>query len=282
MKSEFSFVGKTAWMATMHEKDEIILPTLKNGLGLKLAVVPNFNSDALGTFSGEIERPGNQLETALLKIDSAQKILPQEFIFLSSEGAFFPFPQMPLLTQNLELLILKNVSENFIIKGFCTEIGFPFWETVISNPSELVPYLKHRDFHSEGLILKTLFEDKWLVYKDFNSTDEVNLAFLQIQNLNKSATLSPDLRAHRNENRRKNIIKAAEDLVKNAFSVCPSCKTPGFSVTKSIKGLPCGWCQMPTTLPKGEVLECQSCNHQEIRMLETKMADPKYCTFCNP
>ena len=279
----FSFQGKTAWLATNHKKEEIIGPILISGLELTVRKISDFDSDALGTFSGDVERPGNQLETAQLKIGLAKKKLPEEDLFISSEGAFFPNPEMPVLTRNLELILLKSISDHIEIKGTFSETGFPLWESAVSSEKDLNPYLFKRDFQNEGLILKTFSANKWVVFKDFNKSEEILAAFFEISKFKSNIILSPDLRAHRNELRRKNIGKAAENLVRNALSTCPSCGTPGFCITEIIKGLPCNWCEMPTRLPKAEVWNCQSCHYKMTTPLDNpESADPGFCDFCNP
>jgi hypothetical protein len=66
MNSTHSFFdGKSCAIVTNHAKEQAILPVLQGVQGLNLTVVSNLITDALGTFSGEIERTNPPLETAL-------------------------------------------------------------------------------------------------------------------------------------------------------------------------------------------------------------------------
>ncbi|MBA9076754.1 hypothetical protein [Rufibacter quisquiliarum] len=50
------FEGRTLVIATMHRKEEVIAPLAEKYLGVTCQVPLHFDSDALGTFSGEVER----------------------------------------------------------------------------------------------------------------------------------------------------------------------------------------------------------------------------------
>ena len=58
------FKGRKLLIATMHKKEMAIAPILEKALGVKCVLPENFNSDLLGTFSGEIERKDDPLLTA--------------------------------------------------------------------------------------------------------------------------------------------------------------------------------------------------------------------------
>ena len=61
------FHDRPAIIATMHRKEIAIAPILESTLGLKTLVPQNFDSDVFGTFTRDIDRPANQIETAKLK-----------------------------------------------------------------------------------------------------------------------------------------------------------------------------------------------------------------------
>tara|TARA_B110000116_G_C16594769_1_gene472242 strand:+ start:294 stop:461 length:168 start_codon:yes stop_codon:yes gene_type:complete len=50
------FKGRPLIIATKHEKEKIIAPLLEDNLGGISFVNPDFDTDMLGTFSGEVER----------------------------------------------------------------------------------------------------------------------------------------------------------------------------------------------------------------------------------
>jgi hypothetical protein len=276
------FKGKTAWLASKHQKENWIGPVLEANLGLTLTPIPSFDSDKFGTFGGDVERPGNQWETALQKLEFAKEMMAESSLFICSEGAFFPHPEMPFLTQNLELIVLKDFENSVLIRGQNVESGFPLWEKELKEIHDLEQIIQTHNFREAGLILKAKKGKDWLVFKDFDRPADLEDAFFQALKSVPSVFISPDLRAHQNVQRQKNLQKAALDLARNAHFTCPDCKSPGFSTVKKVSGLPCGWCGLPTRLPKAEISSCFHCGFEEERQISEKEADPGFCLFCNP
>ncbi len=58
--------GKPVVLATKHDKQRVIAPALTPSPGLQVRLA-GVDTDALGTFTGEIARPGTPRETALAK-----------------------------------------------------------------------------------------------------------------------------------------------------------------------------------------------------------------------
>lgn len=85
------FASRTAVLATMHRKEDVIAPLLEQELGLQIVVPQNFNTDRFGTFSREVKRAGSQLEAARIKAQAAMQATGAA-IALASEGAFGPPP----------------------------------------------------------------------------------------------------------------------------------------------------------------------------------------------
>ena len=61
------YAGRTAILATMHGKERAVAPALLETPGLTVTVAAGIDTDRLGTFTGEIDRPGDMLETARRK-----------------------------------------------------------------------------------------------------------------------------------------------------------------------------------------------------------------------
>ena len=57
------FSGRDLYIATKHNKERVIAPLLSKILNVNCIPTPQLDTDALGTFSGEILRPGDPLET---------------------------------------------------------------------------------------------------------------------------------------------------------------------------------------------------------------------------
>ena len=57
------FEGRKLIIATKHGKETVIAPLIESALGLICFVSENFDTDSLGTFTGEIERELDPLAT---------------------------------------------------------------------------------------------------------------------------------------------------------------------------------------------------------------------------
>ena len=58
------FEGRKLLIATKHSKERVIAPILEEKLGVTCVVPTDFDTDLLGTFTGEIERKSDALTTA--------------------------------------------------------------------------------------------------------------------------------------------------------------------------------------------------------------------------
>jgi hypothetical protein len=50
------FKKRVGILATMHAKEKVMLPLLEEGLGIKVKVPENLNTDRFGTFTRDIPR----------------------------------------------------------------------------------------------------------------------------------------------------------------------------------------------------------------------------------
>lgn len=98
------FRNREVLLFTMHKKETVISPLLQESLGVSVWVPDNINTDVFGTFSGEIERPSSQYNTAKLKIKKAFELYPDYDLAIASESAFSIF--IDKLSVTLELLPL--------------------------------------------------------------------------------------------------------------------------------------------------------------------------------
>jgi DNA-directed RNA polymerase subunit RPC12/RpoP len=81
-----------------------------------------------------------------------------------------------------------------------------------------------------------------------------------------------------------NIAKATEDLVRKLQQLCPNCDFVNFDVVERLKGLPCELCGLPTKVTRANVYRCDRCQFQQEVLFPNKIqvADPMYCSYCNP
>ena len=82
----------------------MIAPILEKELGVNCFVDETFDTDALGTFTGEVERELDPISTAREKCLRAMKINNCD-LGIASEGSFGPHPSMFFVNADDEFLI---------------------------------------------------------------------------------------------------------------------------------------------------------------------------------
>lgn len=147
------FEGKTAVIATMHHKEEVIAPLLKR-LGIDCRVIPEFNTDRFGTFTRDCPRPDNQLETAKLKARSVLDIC-EYTLAIASEGSFFPHPLLPMLPYNREVVVLYDRERSYYFWAESLSSNTNYSQTQVKNWDEALEFAQKVGFPSHGLVVIT-------------------------------------------------------------------------------------------------------------------------------
>jgi len=109
--------GKLAVLATMHGKEAVIAPTLRDGLGLDVVLAPGLDTDRFGTFTREVARAGSQMEAARCKALAGFTCLPEASVAIASEGSFVAHPHMPILAVGIEVVLLVDRQSGLEIAG---------------------------------------------------------------------------------------------------------------------------------------------------------------------
>lgn len=280
------FSNREIVIVTMHQKEKIIGPMLREQTGMIPLVSQGVNTDAFGMFSGERLRTGTPGEAALAKIDAAVKTHPQYSLFLASEGSFFPSPHIPFFTLNEEMLLLKDLKNNWSIYASYQTHELSLVDEEIKNVSELIDKSLRVGFPDNGLILRVTDKNNQVVMvkKDAMSMEELIRQYRDVSG-NFSGFrchVVSDLRAHRHKERRESIRRATTQLVQNLKACCPECQTPGFVVGSVVRGLPCSGCGAPTKGIQTLIKTCRICGCTEKEKSVETFMDPMYCDFCNP
>ncbi|WP_448519112.1 DUF6671 family protein [Rhodoflexus sp.] len=272
------FGNRMAALATIHEKEKIILPIFDQFIELNICVAA-VNTDQFGTFTGEIAREGTQIETIRRKCLAATAQTGLS-IGIASEGSFGPHPQMPFVACNYELVMLKDLETDLEVCGRYLTTATNFSQKTVSAVAEALAFADSVGFPAHGLIVR----GRNNVVKGIRAFEHL------IQTVETELTkgdgllyIETDMRAMHNPMRREAIAKATEDLVQRLITACPACNRPGFGKEEPIYGLPCSWCGLPTQEIKGYRMRCPTCQHTvEVISHEKEFADPAVCTFCNP
>ena len=277
------FKDRRLLIATKHFKERVIAPILEKELGVVCITNGNFDTDKLGTFTGEIERELDPISTVREKCLQAMKMNNCD-LGVASEGSFCPHPTLFFIHSDEEFLIFIDKLNNIevIVRELSTSTNFN--GKLISNESELLEFADKVKFPSHGLILRKSKEENLDIQKGISDMDELQIIFFNLFSKYNSVYVETDMRAMYNPSRMKVIEKATEKLVVKIKSICPNCQMPGFGITDAKKGLKCSLCGLPTNSVLSYIYECKHCHFiKEEKFPHQKTTeDPGYCDYCNP
>ncbi|MBW4522002.1 MAG: hypothetical protein KME16_20165 [Scytolyngbya sp. HA4215-MV1] len=279
------FRDRVAVLATMHRKEQVMAPLLEQALGVSVVVPDEFDTDLFGTFTRDVTRPADQLDTARLKARAALERTGAS-LAIASEGSFGPHPALPFLPCDREIVVLIDQQHDLEIVGEVLAIETNFSHITVSTLEDALIFAQKQGFPEHGLVVMA---DATALPSDpmiKGITSEARLTEVVLQRLQRydRVHLETDMRALYNPTRMKAIAQATQALIAKASRVCPRCQTPGFAVFSYQHGLPCAFCRQPTAGILAEIYQCQKCQlTQEMRFPNgIEVADPAQCDFCNP
>jgi hypothetical protein len=259
-------------LITKHQKARWIAPHLAT-LGYEIVESNLFDTDSLGTFSGEVERTLSPNNAALTKAKKACELTGTDW-GLGSEGSFGGGPAPGLINWNDEVLCLYQVSTGITIYAHASGPS-SVNELTLDGPVPLKQKLLRLPDQLWMLRLKHGIE-KGL------SAEQVLTRVQQIDPSSQKLKIEPDLRAMHSPERQLMIEKAAKDLVRRLSETCPQCQIFNFVVKEKQSGLLCALCTLPTEQAKAWIRICDDCGYRENDVVQQKSADPTHCQFCNP
>lgn len=273
----------TLWLATRHGKERVIGPLLHEAFGLEVRVPTDFDTDRFGTFSGEVERPDTQPNTAKLKAQAFLDQRPYAEVVVVSEGSFNPHPEVPFVPLNIELVLLIDRRRGWEVLGQHATTATNVGTETIRKPADLEAYARRVGFPQQGLILRADGPHGPIIEKEL-TTEAALLARATALLGHGPLRAETDMRAHRNPKRLRAIGEATQDLIRQLQSRCPICTTPGYRPVAVRRGLPCALCGLPTRLPLAQTRRCAACHHAEEDLYPEglRVADARYCDTCNP
>ncbi|MEN9336433.1 MAG: hypothetical protein RLZZ500_1420 [Bacteroidota bacterium] len=278
-----AFLGKKLCIATAHHKEIAIASVVEQGLGVECVVPAHLDTDSLGTFSGEISRKGNVLETLRAKCTLAMKKNPTDLV-LASEGSFGAHPSSPFLPADYEMVLLVDVLNGKEYTGSYWTTDTNFSAAIIQSEDEMEAFLNRVGFPSHGVLLRKDAASFDPIFKGITAEDKLWHHYHYLKDTFGTVYAETDMRAMYNPKRMFAIGKATENLVANLKSLCPSCQAPGFSILKMESGLPCAWCKQPTRSPLFTLRQCGNCGWEQHDFYphQKKEEEPDYCDYCNP
>ena len=272
-------------LTSQHGKEQALGRTFRWGLGRELLTCP-IDTDQLGTFSGEVERPSDALDTCRRK---AQLGLACSGLRkgLASEGSFGPHPAVPLLAVGHELLIYLDLERDLELVERRLERRTNFSQRCMAPGDDLAGWLHQVGFPSHGVIARPACWNLGdALFKGLHTRAALEDAVTACRAADPGGRiqLETDMRAHHNPTRMASIARLGVALVRRLRTPCPRCGLPGWGLQDTRAGLPCGWCGEPTALIVEELWGCPHCGETRPQPRRDGLlsADPGQCDWCNP
>lgn len=269
---------------TMHGKALAVAPPLA-GLGIDLVVPEALDTDRFGTFCGVVPRAGSMIEAARAKARAAVEAtgLP---VGLASEGAYGAHPVVPFLPFGRELLLWHEPATGWEIAEWLADETPCHDHAVVTDAGGLDPFLQRVGFPATALIVGPAGCSDKPVAKGVVDLETLARAVSLSRAISPDgeALVQTDMRAHLNPRRMDTIRRLAERLSARLARDCPACRSPGWGRLRSVAGLECSACGMPTLLERAEILGCTACGYEteQARLNSPAQADPAHCPSCNP
>lgn len=272
-------------LATQHGKGDAVARPLEVHLGASVHVAA-VDTDQLGTFTGERERPGPAATVCEQKarLGMAALALPYG---LASEGSFGPHPAAPFASGGVELLTFVDDVRGLVVTEQSLTFDTNFSHRVVTRAAELDEWLGAARFPSHALIVRAAeAPSSTPIVKGIRDRGELTAAVDAAVRASPvgRAQVETDMRAHCNPTRMAHIAQLAEQLARRLATPCPECGAPAWGVTSVERGLPCAWCDTPTERARGEWMGSPACAHRAFRPRTDgrSHADPGECLRCNP
>ena len=277
------FEGRRLLIATKHQKESVIAPIMQKELGVDCFVLPEFDSDLLGTFTGEIDRADDALTTVKKKCLQAMASANCD-LAIASEGSFGPHPSIFFASADEEILIFIDQKNSLEISVSELSLNTNFSGAIVNSENELKAFASAADFPHHGLIIRKQKDDFELMIKGITDWETLLSGYHKIKQDNGSAYIETDMRAMFNPTRMKVIETAAQKLASKIKSKCPSCQMPGFGAVEAKQGLPCELCGFPTRSTLVHIYCCKHCQFSQERKYPNgkKNEEPMFCDLCNP
>jgi len=271
-------------LATKHHKLPLIGPPLADAVGLRVDAV-EVDTDVFGTFTGDIPRTDQPLETAIAKARMGMRVTGQP-LGLASEGSIGPDPAMPFVVADHEMVVLVDDEHQIVIAEHHSSWDVVAATATVARADDLGPFLSRADFPHHQLIVRPSAGVQCPIYKGICDMSALTAAIGACADAatDHLAAVETDLRAHACPSRRTVIAVAAERLARRIATRCPHCGAPGWGQIDVLVGVPCSRCDTVVARPRAAVDGCPSCSHRDTRHLlgPEARADPGECPYCNP
>lgn len=277
-----SFQGRTAALATRHDKLPLIAPAIEGLLGMDVLEAP-VDTDAFGTFAGDVPRVGSPTEVAIAKARAGMRHLGLD-VGLASEGSIGPDPVSGLITRDTEFVVLVDSTLDLVIveHDFSHDIVARRKTVDVDTPLEALLTGFDVPRHAVIVMPEDAPAQACKGLRDILAIERAR-ALACSRSETGAAVIMSDLRAHCSPSRQRVIQRAASRLALRAATPCSECQRPGWGRIGWITGRTCAGCggQIPS-LVRGTLDGCEGCGATVETETETAPVSPARCPVCNP
>jgi hypothetical protein len=198
-----TYQNQAVAFATMHGKEEAVAKAFARHLAASITVPVGIDTDALGTFTGEVPRAGTIVEAARAKALLAIKLTGLR-CGLGSEGSFGPHPYIPFIPRDIEVLLFVD-QENDIEIHETLMTHRTNYQNITCRPGEdISDFLKSIRFPQHAVVVTpSAPTTEMLPIKGVNSVADLNEAILSASHASsdRAVEIVTDMRAHLNPTR---------------------------------------------------------------------------------
>ncbi len=240
----------------------------------------DLDTDALGTFSGDVPRLGSPLEVVKRKALLGRGYGRGAWL-CASEGSVTT--NLIGIATNLEIVALVSRDERVMITGDAMDTDAPATSLRVrssTSDEEILEYVVRGVRHGRHLMISR--DDHQVAAIGALTSIEDVLAACRALGRDSTLLVQTDYRAHLCPPRRVVIARAARDLMERLATSCPECHRGGWGRADAIPGRPCADCGRATEELLGHSWRCPWCRHRESESIAEHDVDPSRCSWCNP
>ncbi len=263
-------------LLTQHGKESAVQSALMQA-GYTVHTVPGFDTDTLGTFTGETPRAGSQLDAATTKARLATQISGQQY-GLGSEGSFGPDPYVGLTAWAQEILVWWDAQAQRAVFALTQGALTNYAQRTVTTWAQAQEFATQSGFPEHGVVVGKPGTASFT--KDATDWPELELQVGTALALG-PLWLETDMRAHRNPTRLRMIAECAQELSRLLQCPCPACKQPGFGEDSPIQGAVCKGCGAVTSAVRAKKTRCNACGYSEETVIQATVPASR-CERCNP
>ena len=276
-----SYGGQRVSLATRHAKEQAIAPVFHDVVGLFVEVI-DIDTDAFGTFTGDIPRIDSPINTAIAKARAGMSASGLA-LGLASEGTIGPDPFIPFVTSDIETIVFIDDDRGIIINETFRSSDIVAIRETVTSESDVRKVLDKADFPRHGLIVRAPDPHGRPPIKGITHEDTLLAVVHECVSNEGTAVVESDLRACYSPSRMRNIHECATRLAQRIATNCPECGGPGWGQIKHLRGLPCSACgTFVESAIRADAFGCPACPAVRTERRPEQAVEPRWCPACNP